>query len=98
MPLHPHPPFRNSIFGFLSTFEFRGFGFPPLLLAFALAATADLADFQLPQTLTQLLNESTVTRAMDKVHEADELRNAGRLEQAVAASAEAVAFAPEMPM
>lgn len=67
---------------------------PVLLLGMAVCAGA--ADFNLSGYLGRLLQQSNLARAMDKVREADELRAANKLEDALAASAEAAAFGPEL--
>ena len=61
-------------------------------------ATAGAADFNLSGYLGRLLQQSNLARAMDKIREADQLRAANKLDEALAASAEAVAFGPELPV
>ena len=63
-----------------------------------MAVCADAADFNLSGYLGRLLQQSNLARAMDKVREADGLRAANKLEDALAASAEAAAFGPELPV
>ncbi len=59
---------------------------------------AGAADFNLSGYLGRLFQQSNLARATDKVHEADKLRAANKLEEALAASAEAAAFGPELPV
>ncbi|MFA7004526.1 MAG: tetratricopeptide repeat protein [Verrucomicrobiia bacterium] len=66
------------------------------LLGMAVCAAA--ADFNLSGYLGRLLQQSNLARAMDKVREADQLRATNKLEDALAASAEAAAFGPELPV
>ncbi|MBI5687185.1 MAG: tetratricopeptide repeat protein [Verrucomicrobia bacterium] len=74
--------------------------FSTRLSAFLLctAVCANAADFNLSGYLGRLLQQSNLARAMDKVREADDLRAANKLEDALAASAEAAAFGPELPV
>jgi tetratricopeptide (TPR) repeat protein len=68
------------------------------LIVCLMAAGAGAADFNLSSYLGRLLQQSNLARAMDKVREADGLRAANKLDEALAASAEAVAFGPELPV
>lgn len=69
-----------------------------LVLLLGMAVCARAADFNLSGCLGRLLQQSNLARAMDKVREADGLRAANKLEEALAASAEAAAFGPELPV
>jgi tetratricopeptide (TPR) repeat protein len=64
------------------------------------AARADFADlnFNLAEQIARLLPQGELARAMEKVRQADQLRAQNKLEDAVAASAEAVAFGANLPV
>jgi tetratricopeptide (TPR) repeat protein len=76
----------------------RSFSTRLCVLLLGTAVCTDAADFNLSGYLGRLLQQSNLARAMDKVREADGLRAANKLEDALAASAEAAAFGPELPV
>ena len=82
----------------IGLFSIRLPGWLAGLAVFLAAGVAGAADFDLSGYLNRLFQQSNLARAMDKVREADALRADNKLNEALAASAEAVAFGPELPV